>query len=173
MVFPILRRTGFPYRSGRSDNLPPSVGLAMPTSGSSTLLAKREIKTLKPLAVNVLIVPADTAADKTESVAFAGSDVAVTAQAIPGSSLLAPGKDNKVQSKPSEGIVRALGDDVKISIKEGDRVLYRSWTGLEIRIDGIDHQLTPERDVLAIVDEGEKVEVIQRPIPQPAQQQRR
>lgn len=121
----------------------------------------------------MLIVPADTAADKTESVAFAGSDVAVTAQTIPGSSLLAPGKDNKVQSKPSEGIVRALGDDVKISIKEGDRVLYRSWTGLEIRIDGIDHQLTPERDVLAIVDEGEKVEIIQRPIPQPAQQPRR
>jgi len=128
---------------------------------------------LKPLAVNVLICPADTTADKTESVAFAGSDVAVTAQAIPGSTLLAPGKDNKVQSKPSEGIVRALGDDVKIAIKEGDRVLYRSWTGLEIRIDGIDHQLTPERDVLAIVDEGEKVEVIARPIPQPAQQQRR
>lgn len=121
----------------------------------------------------MLICPVDALADKTESVAFAGSSVAVTAQAVEGSKILSPGKSDKVQSKPSEGIVRALGDDVKISIKEGDRVLYRSWTGLELRIDGIDHQLTPERDVLAIVDEGEKVEAIARPIPKPAQQPRR
>lgn len=134
---------------------------------------------MKPLAANVLICPGDALADKTQSVAFAGSSVAVTAQEREGSTILTPGKSDKVQSKPSEGVVRALGDDVKINIKEGDRVLYRSWTGLEIRIKGpgeeafIDHQLTPERDVLAIVDEGEAVEVIQRPIPQPAQQQRR
>jgi co-chaperonin GroES (HSP10) len=134
---------------------------------------------LKPLAANVLICPADALADKTESVEFAGSSVAVTAQEREGSSILTPGKSDKVQSKPSEGIVRSLGDDVKIKVKEGDRVLYRSWTGLEVRIKGkgetvfIDHQITPERDVLAIVDEGETVEVIQRPIPQPAPQQRR
>ena len=134
---------------------------------------------MKPLAANVLICPGDALADKTQSVEFAGSSVAVTAQEREGSTILTPGKSDKVQSKPSEGVVRALGDDVKINIKEGDRVLYRSWTGLEIRIKGpgeeafIDHQLTPERDVLAIVDEGEAVEIIQRPIPKPAQQQRR
>lgn len=134
---------------------------------------------MKPVADNVLICPADALADKTKSVEFAGSSVAVTAQEREGSTILTPGKSDKVQSKPSEGIVRALGDDVKIKIKEGDRVLYRSWTGLECRIMApgeevfIDHQITPQRDVLAIVDEGEKVEVIQRPIPQPANQPRR
>jgi co-chaperonin GroES (HSP10) len=125
---------------------------------------------LKPLAANVLIVPADTLADTTKNVSFGGVSLGVTAQEREGSALLLPSGAQKSQSKPSEGIVRAIGADVKIKIVEGDRVLYRSWTGLEIRINGIDHQITPERDVLAIVDEGEEVEVVVRPVPQPSMQ---
>jgi co-chaperonin GroES (HSP10) len=119
------------------------------------------------------MVGCDALADRTEGIDFAGSHVAVTSQEQEGSKILLPGKGSKVQSKPSEGIVRAIGDDVKIKISEGDRVLYRSWTGLEVRINGIDHQITPERDILAVVDEGEKVEVIERPVPQPQNQPRR
>lgn len=127
---------------------------------------------MKPLAENVLICPANEMSDKTTDVAFGGASHGVTAQEREGSAILLPGKSQQVQSKPSEGIVRAVGEAVTIKIAEGDRVLYRSWTGLEIRINGIDHQITPQRDVLAIVDEGERVEVVVRPLPAPAQQRR-
>lgn len=127
---------------------------------------------MKPLAGNVLIVPAASLEDEEQQVAFAGAHVGVASGAKLQSGLHLPSSTQQVQSKPSEGIVRAIGQEVTLEIKEGDRVLYRTWTGLEVRINGVDHQLTPQRDVLAIVDEGEKVEVVLRPIAAPQPQKR-
>lgn len=107
---------------------------------------------MKPLAGNVLICPAEG-----NRVSGTAMGAAFEAQAVEGSAILRPGPASKVQSKPSEGIVRAIGPEVTITIGEGDRVLYRSWTGIEVRLDGKDHQLTPQRDVLAIVEDGEQL----------------
>lgn len=137
--------------------------------------------TLKPLAANVLIVPArgEYTQAREEQKTEAGNTglVAVAAgRVVAGSAVLRP--ETEVGSKPSEGIVRAIGPDVTLTITEGDRVLYRSWTGIECRIreagqeDWVDHQLTPQRDVLAIVEQDERVEVIMRPVPQPQSNRR-
>lgn len=124
---------------------------------------------MKPLAENVLIVPAEGEYTQAESQVAAGLSAVVGGRVVDGSKILRPEQTNR--TKPSEGIVRAIGPDVKLTIVEGDRVLYRSWTGIEVRITdpgadrAIDHQLTPQRDVLAIVEKGERVEVIERALP--------
>ena len=127
---------------------------------------------MKPLAGNILICPAAASEDEDADVAFAGATVGVSAGAKLSSGLHLPSSTQQVQSKPSEGIVRAFGEDVTLKIAEGDRVLYRSWPGLEVRINGVDHQLTPQRDVLAIVEQDESVEVVVRPLASPTPQKR-
>ena len=131
---------------------------------------------MKPLAGNVLIVPArGEYTEATEEQATTSGIVAVTGagRVVPGSQVLRP--ETEIGTKPSEGIVRAKGRDVLLDIEPGDRVLYRSWTGIECRIidpgesEWVDHQLTPQRDVLAIVEKGERVEVVSRPIAGPTQ----
>lgn len=132
---------------------------------------------MKPLAGNVLIVPArgeyTQATEEIPNEQGRSGLVAVAAgRMVAGSAILRP--ETEIGTKPSEGIVRAIGHDVTLKILEGDRVLYRSWTGIECRIkqagdeDWVDHQLTPQRDILAILDDGESVEVISRPIAAPA-----
>lgn len=134
---------------------------------------------MKPLAGNVLVVPArgeysqTTAEIKNESSGNTGIVAVAGGRLVEGSAVLRP--DTEIATKPSEGIVRAIGRDVTLDIAEGDRVLYRSWTGIECRIkdpgaeEWVDHQLTPQRDILAIVEPGERIEVISRPLPAPQQ----
>ena len=39
-----------------------------------------------------------------------------------------------------------------MSVKVGDRVLYRKYSGSEVKIDGTEYLIIPEKDILAIVD---------------------
>jgi chaperonin GroES len=39
-----------------------------------------------------------------------------------------------------------------MSVKTGDHVLYRKYSGSEVKIDGNEYLIIPEKDVLAIVD---------------------
>ena len=64
------------------------------------------------------------------------------------------------KEKPMEGIVVAVGggrtggeDNKKIplEVKKGDRVLFSKYAGTEIKIDGEDHLLMKEEDIIAIV----------------------
>ena len=64
------------------------------------------------------------------------------------------------KEKPQEGVVRAAGDGrvldngtkLGMSVKTGDHVLYRKYSGSEVKIDGNEYLIIPEKDVLAIVD---------------------
>jgi chaperonin GroES len=64
------------------------------------------------------------------------------------------------KEKPQEGVVRAAGDGrvldngtkLGMSVKAGDHVLYRKYSGSEVKIDGNEYLIIPEKDVLAIVD---------------------
>lgn len=64
------------------------------------------------------------------------------------------------KEKPQEGKVIAVGpgrkgDDGKIApigIKAGSIVMYKKWGGTEIKVDGKEHLLVKEEDVLAIVE---------------------
>jgi chaperonin GroES len=63
------------------------------------------------------------------------------------------------KEKPKEGKIIALGsgkllDDGKrggFQVKKGDRVLFASYAGTEVKVDGEDYILMAEEDILAIV----------------------
>ena len=64
------------------------------------------------------------------------------------------------KEKPLEGIVIAVGegkrlDDgtrVKPEVKEGDRVLFGKYAGTEIKLDGEEHMILKESDILGILE---------------------
>ncbi|MBQ9395263.1 MAG: co-chaperone GroES [Proteobacteria bacterium] len=64
------------------------------------------------------------------------------------------------KEKPLEGIVIAVGegkrlDDgtrVKPEVKEGDRVLFGKYAGTEIKLDGEEHMILKESDILGVLD---------------------
>ncbi len=64
------------------------------------------------------------------------------------------------KEKPIEGKVIAVGDGrvkedgtkIPLEIKIGDRVLFGKYAGTEVKIDGEDHLMMKEDDVLAIIE---------------------
>jgi len=54
------------------------------------------------------------------------------------------------KEKPVIAIVEAIGPDVK-GIKKGDRIIYKEYTTTELKIDGKEHLIVREEDVLATV----------------------
>lgn len=66
-----------------------------------------------------------------------------------------------VKEKPQEGKVVAVGtgrilEDGKViplEVKKGSRVLFSKYGGTEIKINGEEHVILDESDVLAIVEE--------------------
>jgi chaperonin GroES len=64
------------------------------------------------------------------------------------------------KEKPMEGKVIAVGkgkvlDDGKIQpldVKEGDRVLFGKYSGTEVKIDGEEHLIMREDDILGVIE---------------------
>jgi chaperonin GroES len=64
------------------------------------------------------------------------------------------------KEKPAEGEVIAVGNgkvDDKgklrpVQVKKGDRVLFGKYTGNEIKIDGVDHLILREDDILGVLE---------------------
>jgi chaperonin GroES len=64
------------------------------------------------------------------------------------------------KEKPIEGKVIAVGDGkikedgtkIPMQIKRGDRVLFAKYGGTEIKIDGEEHLMMREDDVLAVIE---------------------
>jgi chaperonin GroES len=64
------------------------------------------------------------------------------------------------KEKPAEGEVIAVGSgkaDEKgtlrpLQVKKGDRVLFGKYSGNEIKIDGIDHLILREDDILGVLE---------------------
>ena len=64
------------------------------------------------------------------------------------------------KEKPKEGKVIALGDGkllddgtrAKFQVKKGDRILFSSYAGTEIKVDGEEYLIMSEEDVLAVIE---------------------
>ena len=64
------------------------------------------------------------------------------------------------KEKPAEGEVIAVGNgkvDDKgklrpLAVKKGDRILFGKYRGNEIKIDGVDHLILREDDVLGVME---------------------
>jgi chaperonin GroES len=65
------------------------------------------------------------------------------------------------KEKPQEGRVVAIGDGkvlesgqkVALSVKVGDKILFGKYSGTEIKIDGEEHLILREDDVLAVIED--------------------
>ena len=64
------------------------------------------------------------------------------------------------QEKPAQGIVVSVGEDMvfengkvlKVSVKVGDKVVYKKWGGDEIKISGVEYKLVKFDDLMAILE---------------------
>lgn len=63
------------------------------------------------------------------------------------------------KEKPQEGMVVAVGSGrredgkvVALDVKEGDKVLFGKYSGTEIQLDGDEHLIMREDDILGIVE---------------------
>ena len=64
------------------------------------------------------------------------------------------------KEKPMEAVVVAVGagkiqDDGsvrKMDVKAGDKILFTKYSGSEIKIDGTEHLILREDDILAVLD---------------------
>ena len=68
------------------------------------------------------------------------------------------------KEKPVEGKVIAVGDGrikedgtkIPMEAKKGDRILFAKYAGTEVKIDGEEHLIMKEDDVLAIIEQSGK-----------------
>jgi chaperonin GroES len=64
------------------------------------------------------------------------------------------------KEKPKEGVVMAVGTGkllengqrAPFQVKEKDRVIFSSYAGTEIKIEGVEYLILNEDDVLAVVE---------------------
>lgn len=64
------------------------------------------------------------------------------------------------KEKPQEGKVVAVGpgkvneegNKIALDVKAGDKVLFGKYSGTEIKIDGVEHLIMREEDILAIIE---------------------
>ncbi|BAV92578.1 co-chaperone GroES [Candidatus Desulfovibrio trichonymphae] len=64
------------------------------------------------------------------------------------------------KEKPSKGQVVAVGPGkvaesgsrVVMAVTKGDEVLFNKYAGTEIKLDGVEHLVMREEDILAIID---------------------
>jgi chaperonin GroES len=68
---------------------------------------------------------------------------------------------DSAKEKPQEGIVVAVGrgkvlEDGKVlplDVKEGDRILFQRYAGTEIKIEGEEHLIMREEDIMGVVEQ--------------------
>lgn len=93
---------------------------------------------IRPLGDRVIVKPKETGEEKRGSII------------IP----------DTAKEKPQEGEVIAVGpgkvtDDgkvIKMDVKVGDRILYGKYSGTEIKIDGVEHLIMHQEDILGIIE---------------------
>lgn len=67
---------------------------------------------------------------------------------------------DSAKEKPKRGTVLAIGDGKRLdngqrgtfSVKKGDQVIFSSYAGTEIKVDGEELMIMSEEDVLAVVE---------------------
>jgi chaperonin GroES len=67
---------------------------------------------------------------------------------------------DSAKEKPQQGRVLSVGDGrmlddgtrYECQVQEGDRVLFTTWAGTEIKVDGEELLILKEEDILAVID---------------------
>ena len=63
------------------------------------------------------------------------------------------------KEKPQEGRIVAVGPGrhedgkvIKLDVKAGDRILFTKYAGTEVKLDGEEHIIMREDDILGVID---------------------
>ena len=63
------------------------------------------------------------------------------------------------KEKPMEGKIVAVGQGKRhegklqpLGVKKGDRILFAKYAGTEVKIDGIDHLILGEDEILGVIE---------------------
>jgi chaperonin GroES len=65
------------------------------------------------------------------------------------------------KDKPKTGTIQAVGDGalntetgqrIPLTVKKGDRVIFSSYSGTEVKLDGVELLIMSEDDILAVID---------------------
>jgi len=64
------------------------------------------------------------------------------------------------KEKPQEAEVVAVGPGVRdeqgrihaLDVRVGDKILFGKWSGTEIKLDGVEHLVLKESDIIGILD---------------------
>ncbi|HEY4243886.1 MAG TPA: co-chaperone GroES [Kofleriaceae bacterium] len=67
---------------------------------------------------------------------------------------------DSAKERPLEGNVVAVGNGkrtedgklIELTVKAGDRILFGKYAGTEIKVDGLDHIIIREEEVLGIIE---------------------
>lgn len=67
---------------------------------------------------------------------------------------------DSAKEKPMEGEIIAVGKGkktedgklIKLDVKAGDRILFSKYAGTEVNIDGVEHLIMREDDILGIIE---------------------
>lgn len=54
--------------------------------------------------------------------------------------------------RPQEGKVIAIGESKEIKVKKNQTVIFRQFSGTEVKIDGEDYLIIKNEDILAVVE---------------------
>lgn len=81
----------------------------------------------------------------------------VTAEATTAGGIVLP---ESAREKPREGRVLSVGDGslaengrrVELQVNEGDRVLFSSYAGTEVKVEGDELLILREADILAVIE---------------------
>lgn len=88
-------------------------------------------ETVKPLGENVLVEP-------------------VKADVKTKSGIVLP--SGAGEDRPQEGKIIAVGDDKKIKVKKGQKVIFAKYSGTEIKIGDQEYMIMKNEDILAVVE---------------------
>ncbi|MFH1675036.1 MAG: co-chaperone GroES [Pseudomonadota bacterium] len=67
---------------------------------------------------------------------------------------------DSAKEKPAEGVVVAVGKGkvlengtkLPLEVKKGDRILFSKYGGTEVKIEGVEHLIMREDDILGVVE---------------------
>jgi chaperonin GroES len=85
--------------------------------------------TIQPLGENVLVEPL-----KSETETASGIVLPDTSE-----------------EKSQEGVVIAVGEDKKIKVKKGQKIIYSKYSGSEIKVGNTEYLIVKNEDILAVV----------------------
>jgi chaperonin GroES len=102
-------------------------------------MAKKSNTAIRPLHDRIL-VKRDEAESKTESGIF-----------LPESSKDRP-KTGTIEAVGDGALNTDTGDRIPLTVKKGDRVIFSSYAGTEVKLSGQELLIMSEDDILAIVD---------------------